>query len=89
MSNRKKMYRWACLTCDETYATYVHLPTGCYHYHETRELTKDYVRAEAWKVACKAQDELASYMPEYDTGPPPDYNEAARLLKVAEDLEKD
>ena len=48
-----------------------------------------YIRAGAWKKACKAQEVLASYMPEYDTDPPPDYDEAARLLKLAEDLEKD
>lgn len=44
-------------------------------------------RAEAWKAACKAQEEIADYYPEYDTGPGPDYEEIERLLKIAENLE--
>jgi len=48
-----------------------------------------YNRAEAWMAACKAIIEISNYSPEYDTGPPPDYKEADRLLKVAEELEKD
>jgi hypothetical protein len=44
MPNTKKMNKWICLTCSRTYPTYVHLPTGCYHYHQTRELTEEYAK---------------------------------------------
>jgi hypothetical protein len=50
---------------------------------------RNHKRAEAWKAACKAQEEIASYCPEYDTGPGPDYEEIERILKIAEDLERD